>query len=89
MIKIFLLMKRFIFFESKYYAIQFQEAMFNPNNSFIKLIGVSQQHLKDIRSFYNTHKINVALFNTLESDLSNNIFRFIEADLDDIDSMIR
>ncbi|MDT2398073.1 restriction endonuclease [Enterococcus avium] len=76
-------------FESKYYAIQFQEAMFNPNNSFIKLIGVSQQHLKDIRSFYNTHKINVALFNTLESDLSNNIFRFIEADLDDIDSMIR
>lgn len=78
-----------LLFESKYFAEQFQKlCLFNYGNN-IKLVGVSQQHLKEIIYLKNKYKISVKLFNQFISDLNNIPYHFWNLDVEDIESYIR
>ena len=78
-----------LLFESKYFAEQFQNLyLLNCDNN-IKLVGVSQQHLKEIVYLKDRYKVTVRLFNQFTSDLNKWPYHFWDLDVADIEMYIR
>lgn len=78
-----------LLFENKYFAEQFQNLCLSNYGSDIKLVGVSQPHLKEIISLKNKNKVSVKLFNQFTSDLNNIPYHFWDLDVKDIEMYIR
>jgi hypothetical protein len=78
-----------LLFESKYFAEQFQNLyLLNCDNN-VKLVGVSQQHLKEIMYLKDEYKVSVKLFNQFTSDLNKWPYHFWNLDVADIEMYIR
>ena len=78
-----------LLFESKYFAEQFQNLyLLNWDNN-VKLVGVSQQHLKEIVYLKDRCKVSVRLFNQFTSDLNKRPYHFWDLDVADIEMYIR
>lgn len=76
-------------FENKYFAEQFRNFnLLNCDNN-IKLVGVTQPHLREIISIKNKYNVSVKLFNQFTSDLSNRSFHFWDLDVADLEMYIR
>lgn len=84
-----LVLKEGIFlFESRYFAEQFQKKyLLNYDN--IKLVGVSQPHLKEIALLKEKKRIPVKLFNQFTTDLEKWPYHFWDLDIADIEMYIR
>lgn len=79
-----------LLFENKYFAEQFQKVcLINTSNNNIKLVGVSQPHLKEIISLKKTNKVSVKLFNQFTSNCKIIPFHFWDLDVKDIEMYIR
>lgn len=78
-----------LLFESKFFAEQFQNLCLSNYGSVIKLVGVSQPHLKEIISLKNKNKVTVKLFNQFTSDLNKIPYHFWDLDVKDIEMYIR
>ena len=78
-----------LLFENKYFAELFQNLYLLNYNSNIKLVGVSQPHLKEIIFLKNKYKVSVKLFNQFRSDLNNLPYHFWDLDVADIEMYIR
>lgn len=78
-----------LLFENKYFAEQFQNLCLSNYGIDIKLVGVSQPHLKEIISLKNKNKVSVKLFNQFTSDLNNIPYHFWDLDVKDIEMYIR
>ena len=55
----------------------------------VKLVGVSQQHLKEIMYLKDEYKVSVKLFNQFTSDLNKWPYHFWNLDVADIEMYIR
>ncbi|WP_164543989.1 restriction endonuclease [Jeotgalibaca ciconiae] len=77
-----------LLFENKYFAEQFQKLCL-LNYGDIKLVGVSQSHLNEIKSLKNKNKVSVKLFNQFTSDLYKTPYHFWDLDASDIEMYIR
>ena len=78
-----------LLFESKYFAEQFQNSyLFNCTND-LKLVGVSQSHLKEIMYLKEKYKVPVKLFDQFSSDLNKRPYHFWDLDVADIEMYIR
>ena len=78
-----------LLFESKYFAEQFQKLYLLNCDHNIKLVGVSQSHLKEIIYLKNKYKVSVKLFNQFTSDLNKLPYHFWDLDVADIEMYIR
>lgn len=78
-----------LLFENKYFAEQFQKKCLLNWGSNVKLVGVSQPHLKEIISLKDKYKVSVKLFNQFTSDLNNLPYHFWDLDVADIEMYIR
>lgn len=76
-----------LLFESKYFAKQFQKKCL-LNYDEIKLIGVSQSHLKEIVSLKKDN-VPVKLFNQFTTDFDKEPYRFWDLDIMDIEMYMR
>jgi hypothetical protein len=76
-----------LLFESRYFAEKFQKKCLSPYKNF-KLVGVSQQHLKEIASL-KENKIPVKLFNQFTTDLDRVPYHFWDLNIADIEMYIR
>ncbi|WP_369298774.1 restriction endonuclease [uncultured Neglectibacter sp.] len=76
-------------FENKYFAEQFQENCLSVYHRNIKIVGVSQSHLKKIKSLKEQHKVSVKLFNQFTSDFNKKPYHFWDLDVRDIEMYIR
>lgn len=78
-----------LLFESKYFAEQFKKIyLFNCNDN-IKLVGVSQTHLKEIIHLKNKYNVSVKLFNQFTSDLNKLPYHFWDLSIGDIEMYVR
>lgn len=84
-----LLENEIFLFESKYFAEQFHKQYFSAFQSNIKIVGVSQSHLKEIKYLKEQNKASVKLFNQFASDFNNKPYHFWELDVSDIEMYIR
>lgn len=78
-----------LLFENKYFAEQFQKICLFNYGSNIKLVGVSQPHLKEIISLKNKNKVSVKLFNQFTSDCNSIPYHFWDLEIKDIEMYIR
>lgn len=78
-----------LLFENKYFAEQFQKHYLSTYGSNIKLVGVSQTHLKEIKSLKKQNKVSVKLFNQFTSDFDKKPYHFWDLDVMDIEMYIR
>jgi hypothetical protein len=62
--------------------------LLNCDNN-VKLVGVSQQHLKEIVYLKDRYKVTVRLFNQFTSDLNKWPYHFWDLDVADIEMYIR
>lgn len=76
-----------LLFESKYFAKQFQKFLCCDSN--IRLVGVSQQHLKEIVYLKNKYKVPIKLFNQFTSNLDKLPYHFWDLDDEDIKMYVR
>ena len=73
----------------KYFAEQFKKIyLFNCNDN-IKLVGVSQTHLKEIIYLKNKYNVSVKLFNQFTSDLNKLPYHFWDLSIGDIEMYVR
>lgn len=78
-----------LLFESKYFAKQFHNRCLLNYGSDIKLVGVSQSHLKEIVFLKSKNNVPVKLFNQFTSNLDKIPFHFWDLDVTDIETYIR
>lgn len=76
-----------LLFESKYFGEQFQKNCLR-NYDKIKIIGVSQSHLKEILSL-KKNNVPVKLFNQFKTDFDKVSYHFWDLDVMDIEMYIR
>lgn len=77
-----------LLFENRYFAEQFQKKCLIVNQD-IKLVGVSQTHLKEIVALKKQHDVVVRLFNQFTTDLNTLPYHFWELEANDIEMYIR
>lgn len=68
-------------------SVSLSFSMYADNN--VKLVGVSQQHLKEIMYLKDEYKVSVKLFNQFTSDLNKWPYHFWNLDVADIEMYIR
>lgn len=78
-----------LLFENKYFAEQFQKLCLLNYGSNVKLVGVSQPHLKEIIFLKNKYEVSVKLFNQFKSDLNKLPYHFWDLDVADLEMYIR
>ena len=78
-----------LLFENKYFAEQFQNNCLPNCDVNVKLVGVSQPHLKEIISLKDNYKVSVKLFNQFKIDLNERPYHFWDLDVADIEMYIR
>lgn len=77
-----------LLFESRYFAEQFGNQCLRFNHN-MKLVGVSQSHLKEIVALKKQYKVAVKLFNQFTTDINTPPYHFWNLDVDDIEMYIR
>lgn len=78
-----------LLFENKYFAEQFQKQCLSCYGENIKLVGVSQPHLKEIILLKRQNKVSVKLFNQFRSNINSIPYHFWELTDGDIEMYIR
>lgn len=79
-----------LLFESKYCAQEFQKLYLNNHGKNIELVGVSQNHLKEIICLKKQfNKIKVQMFNPYAYILKNQNNHFWDLDIEDLQMYIR
>jgi len=74
-----------LLFESKYFAESFKKLRFGENAKEVKLVGVSQAHLKEIKELKKNDNIPVKMFNQFTTGLGKIPYHFWDLDIQDID----
>lgn len=77
-----------LLFDSKYFATTLKKNNY-PNDDNVKVVGVSQDHLKALFQLSENNQIRVKLFNQFSSDLKNRDFTFWDLQLKDISMYFR
>ena len=78
-----------LLFENKYFAEEFQNHCLSSCDKDIKLVGVSQSHLKEILFLKNRNNVSVKLFNQFTSEIDRIPYHFWNLDVNDIEMYIR
>lgn len=78
-----------LLFENKYFAKQFQRLYLASCDNNIKLVGVSQLHLKELIILKDKFNVSVKLFNQFTSDLNNRPYHFWDLEIADIEMYLR
>ena len=78
-----------LLFESKYFAKQFQKTYLNNRGKNIELVGVSQDHLKEIMYLKKKKNIKVRMFNTYFYILNEQCNCFFDLSIEDLQMYVR
>lgn len=78
-----------LLFESKYFAKQFQKTYLNNRGKKIELVGVSQDHLKEIMYLKKKKNIKVRMFNTYFYILNEQCNCFFDLSIEDLQMYVR
>lgn len=78
-----------LLFENRYFAEQFQKNCLLHYYDDIKIVGVSQAHLKEIKLLKQQNKASVKLFNQVTTDFNQKPYHFWNLDVNDIEMYIR
>lgn len=76
--------KTVFLFESKYFAEKYSELLFPYKNENLKIIGVSQELLKLVKSMNDDDRIDIKMFDLINSNLVKSDFSFKNLKREDI-----
>lgn len=75
-------------FESRYFANDFYEKCLERNDKF-KVVGVSQKHLREIRSLLQENKLEVKMYNAFARGYDEQNFHFWDLNEEDLSAYLR